>query len=235
MKHISVQKFGMENVLDTEKPLISIFYVGSSAKFSDQYINILESLISDLRVFRLSDFESLESVTNSIGAATLVMLDEKWVDDLLNDPSVLERFSNSCVAIAYSQKDLVSQLFACREASPHTARLSFFPLSSQFEAGLAILRLMLCEQQYLPAELVELKAPSLPFDVSFDVAKSTLTRREWEILSLVSSGRQNKIIAHELELSEHTVKLHLHHVLSKLKVKNRTEASAWFHANGASV
>ncbi len=52
------------------------------------------------------------------------------------------------------------------------------------------------------------------------------------MLELVSHGLQNKTIAAELSLSEHTVKLHMHHIIGKLGVRNRTEATVWFMENG---
>ncbi len=63
---------------------------------------------------------------------------------------------------------------------------------------------------------------------------SGLTARECEVLQLVSLGCQNKIIASELKLSENTVKIHLHNIIRKLAVKNRTQAAALYlvDANG---
>ncbi|MFN7025897.1 MAG: response regulator transcription factor [Pseudorhizobium sp.] len=55
---------------------------------------------------------------------------------------------------------------------------------------------------------------------------SRLTSREHEILAHVARGRQNKNIAAVLGLSEHTVKIHIHNVITKLRVHNRTEAAA---------
>ena len=53
-----------------------------------------------------------------------------------------------------------------------------------------------------------------------------LTAREAEGLQLVASGSSNREIAHQLFISEPTVKVHLRHVYEKLGVRNRAEASA---------
>jgi DNA-binding NarL/FixJ family response regulator len=57
-----------------------------------------------------------------------------------------------------------------------------------------------------------------------------LSNREAEVLELMSDGYQNKIIAAKMELSEHTVKVHVHNIIRKLKVHNRTQAAAVFRS-----
>lgn len=52
----------------------------------------------------------------------------------------------------------------------------------------------------------------------------TLSRRETEVLKLVSAGHSNPSIAAQLFLSEATVKTHLLHVFEKLEVSDRTRA-----------
>ncbi|BCG69700.1 DNA-binding response regulator [Mesorhizobium sp. 113-1-2] len=52
-----------------------------------------------------------------------------------------------------------------------------------------------------------------------------LTERQTEILRLVAEGLSNKEVALRLELQEKTVKHHMTGVLSKLHVRNRTEAA----------
>ena len=49
-----------------------------------------------------------------------------------------------------------------------------------------------------------------------------LTNREWQIVLMVRTGLSNKSIARRLNLSEGTVKVHLHNIYTKLGVKNRT-------------
>jgi len=52
-----------------------------------------------------------------------------------------------------------------------------------------------------------------------------ITRRQRQVLALLGEGSTNKEIAMELDIAEATVKLHVHHILRALGVKNRTEAA----------
>jgi DNA-binding NarL/FixJ family response regulator len=51
-----------------------------------------------------------------------------------------------------------------------------------------------------------------------------LTPRQQEVLSLLCNGESNKRIALNLDLSEHTVKLHVRAILQTLNAENRTQA-----------
>ena len=51
---------------------------------------------------------------------------------------------------------------------------------------------------------------------------NSLTRREREIVLALAEGLSNKEVGRRLNLSEGTVKVHLHNIYSKLGVKNRT-------------
>ena len=50
-----------------------------------------------------------------------------------------------------------------------------------------------------------------------------LTKREEDVVRLLGDGLQNREIAHELNLSEHTVKNYLFHIFDKLGVSSRVE------------
>ena len=52
----------------------------------------------------------------------------------------------------------------------------------------------------------------------------SLTTREQDVLALVADGRSNREVAHQLAISEHTVKFHLASIFGKLGVSTRTEA-----------
>jgi DNA-binding CsgD family transcriptional regulator len=56
-------------------------------------------------------------------------------------------------------------------------------------------------------------------------AIETLTRREREILGLLTEGLRNREIARRLFISEVTVKVHVRHILEKTGTRSRTEAA----------
>lgn len=55
---------------------------------------------------------------------------------------------------------------------------------------------------------------------------STLTRREQEILALIAAGKTDREIAEMLYITPGTVRVHVHSILQKLGVRDRTQAAA---------
>ncbi|MEH2516348.1 VCBS repeat-containing protein [Bradyrhizobium sp. AZCC 1610] len=55
---------------------------------------------------------------------------------------------------------------------------------------------------------------------------AVLTDREREIMRLVSEGLSNKAVARRLNVSQGTIKVHLHHIYQKLEINNRTVLAA---------
>lgn len=54
-----------------------------------------------------------------------------------------------------------------------------------------------------------------------------LTPRECDILKLIAQGLPNKMIARKLMITESKVKVHVKHLLKKMKLKSRVEAAVW--------
>jgi len=54
--------------------------------------------------------------------------------------------------------------------------------------------------------------------------KHCLTSRQAVVLSHLQQGKANKIIAHELSMSESTVKVHVRNIMRKMGATNRTQA-----------
>lgn len=58
-----------------------------------------------------------------------------------------------------------------------------------------------------------------------DTPTNLLTQREQEILALIAAGRTNQEIAQLLHIATGTVRVHVHAILQKLEVRDRTQAA----------
>jgi PAS domain S-box-containing protein len=71
--------------------------------------------------------------------------------------------------------------------------------------------------------------PSVPANGG---APSGLTKRETEILRLMATGANTKVLAEHLNLSPATVRNHAQNIFAKLDVHSRLEAVAWANRHG---
>jgi two-component system nitrate/nitrite response regulator NarL len=55
----------------------------------------------------------------------------------------------------------------------------------------------------------------------------SLTPRERDILKLIADGLSNKMIGRTLDISDGTVKVHVKHLLKKLRLRSRVEVAVW--------
>jgi DNA-binding NarL/FixJ family response regulator len=65
-----------------------------------------------------------------------------------------------------------------------------------------------------------------------DVAPTSLSERETQVLRLIARGKANKEIAAELTIGEKTVKTHVSSILNKLGVQSRTQAAIYAAQSG---
>ena len=95
----------------------------------------------------------------------------------------------------------------------------FIPKTTPADVTLSALRLVLSGGTYLPPQLIQ----QTLIETS-EVDKNLLTPRQVEVLKLLQKGVQNKNIAHQLDLSPSTVKVHIRRIFTTLGARNRTEA-----------
>jgi DNA-binding NarL/FixJ family response regulator len=225
----------------TAKGWETILLVGSPLDFPDCLIRLLVAEIDHLvpiRVARPSDVTE-----DMLGRARLVIVDQSFAEALraMEPPPARER-----VVVAFRDERRARRLLAERDdAAPWT---SLLPMKAEAAVWLGLVRLVLSGMRFVPPELLAdgedaasetlLPEPAqrAPAGAEARGARSIrrLTARETEVLSLVAAGCMNKQIAARLALSEHTVKLHLHHAMAKLGARNRTDAAMRYAAHCAS-
>jgi DNA-binding NarL/FixJ family response regulator len=60
----------------------------------------------------------------------------------------------------------------------------------------------------------------------------SLTPRELEVARMIAAGLPSKAVASQLDISEGTAKLHLHHVYEKLKLSGRVALVHYMQSHG---
>jgi DNA-binding NarL/FixJ family response regulator len=198
---------------------------------------VLGCLSSWLRTFR-REFEvmSVVDAENSLTASEIAragavivgssvpMLSDAWLERQvrwLRD----SRADMPIVAIAEPVSAVTAEAMVLR------LRLQgYIPTSSTMKVAAAALRLVLAGGAYLPCQPEGDRPPpevSLEPMTPADEIKhcSTLTSRERAVLGLLQRGMANKSIAYHLNMSKSTVKVHVHNIMAKLNVHNRTEAA----------
>jgi DNA-binding NarL/FixJ family response regulator len=64
------------------------------------------------------------------------------------------------------------------------------------------------------------------------VGETKLSKRQKQLIIMLDRGLSNRDIAAELEISEHTVKVHLWRLFRRLDVKSRTQTLHFARMNG---
>jgi DNA-binding NarL/FixJ family response regulator len=119
--------------------------------------------------------------------------------------------------------------------NPHRARLilgagarGFLPASLSLKVMMGALDLVLAGGIYVPSSLIEPtpeRAVAAPECGVGGESANGLTRRQRDVLGLISKGKSNKLIADALTMSESTVKAHVKQIIKRLRVANRTQAA----------
>ena len=217
----------------------SIYYIGASEKFPKELEGVIEREIDDGRFVRISQkIDLYRSERGGEFSKRLFLIDEGFSAERKESVACLRRNfpeANLCMLI----NDDLSFPAIISEYFQEGLIKSVLPMNLRIDLWLGAIRLMLNGGHYLPADAIKYMgferpagaAPALQLRKPHGRTKnqfSKLTKRETEVLCLISEGYQNKNIANKLSLSEHTIKLHIHHIISKLGVSNRTEAAAIF-------
>lgn len=214
--------------------------------FSDRLLRTLKFEFQDIEVLRLRDLQELDTLDDRLKLAVkLIVFDEVTMGTYLSSDGRLDpMYRDVGKVLAYAAPQIARNFNRSVQNADSDVELGFLPMNAPLDAWLAMLRLLILGQAFMPADLLDDTSPremdkDSPKSPSFDLdaSKSTtgslrpvtnLTERESQVLKLVASGLSNKVVAHQLNLSEHTVKLHLHRIFSKIGVRNRAGATNWF-------
>jgi DNA-binding NarL/FixJ family response regulator len=170
----------------------------------------------------------LPSLCAALGEAApeIVLLNMSTRDNL----TLIRRVRDTCpeakVIVVGISEDDESEIVACAEAG-----VAGYHLRAESLDDLLTLLSKVANGEFLCTPKVSAillrRLSTLAAERRTEVKELVLTAREIQILRLIEAGRSNQEIADDLYIALHTVKNHVHSVLSKLGVSTRAEAAAY--------
>ena len=201
-------------------------------------IIVLESrlLIRDLLARSLSragGFEVLATATvedcielTGTRDADVVLIGLSSNPDGIDSQQILQRATQGLKApiIVLCEGEKPHQVVSALQAGAR----GYVPTSMSLDLVIGAIRLVQAGGQFVPASCLaglpdaksEAPVSCLPPHLS-----GMFTARQTAVIAALRQGKQNKIIAHELNMRESTVKVHVRNIMQKLKATNRTEVA----------
>lgn len=193
-----------------------------------QGLHALLSLEADIRIVAEASHgrEALASIQQALttpDAVDVVLMDIRMpvMDGVATSREIHQRFPAIKVLVltTFDDDDLVQQAI---QAGAAGYLLKDTPAAELAQAIRAVDR---GYSQFGPGILQKLQPLSPPPAPEIPPGFHDLTPREREVLALIGQGASNREIAQALYLSEGTVKNHVTHILSRLNLRDRTQAA----------
>jgi two-component system, NarL family, nitrate/nitrite response regulator NarL len=164
-----------------------------------------------------SCIEALRNFAPDIAILDVSMPDVTFLDIL----SVVNSEILSTRLVVFTASDQELELLMAAAADGY----SVIPKDVTPEVLVRSLRQVMAGQRLLPMPSLQPAASREQSAVAVN-ALAALTDREQQIMRLVSVGLSNKEIGRRLNITDGTIKVHLHHIFQKLEISNRTVLAA---------
>lgn len=186
---------------------MSIFVIDDHPLMREAIGGLIRRLRPSAKVVEIERISNMAKILAEHGDAELVCLDLKMPDT--NGVSAVRE-------IRQLMPDTVIVVVSASSASDYAELTREVGADAYVEKSAGAQEIGRVLREYLTNEVDDGSAPIVP---------TKLSKRQKQLLLLLDRGLSNRDIATELEISEHTVKVHLWRLFRRLNVKSRSQAS----------
>jgi DNA-binding NarL/FixJ family response regulator len=241
-------------ISDTERRL-PIDSISPAAKKNELFASSRDKSVSThadlgnaekLRTFAIIEKRPFmrECLSRSLSSCSTICIETfSSVAELLASPKTSEASLVILSVVRLSETEARQELVSLFKAMPHLPTIvlaheedmtgaleaigygakGYIPASLGFDIAIEAMRFVNAGGTYIPAEcLMAARQAPAPQPQS---PTGAITNRELAVIQALRQGKPNKIIAYELNMCESTVKVHVRHLMKKLRAKNRTEVA----------
>jgi DNA-binding NarL/FixJ family response regulator len=163
---------------------------------------------------RREDYAPLSAILLNIGGKRV---EDQAVSDQIR--SLASRFTMTPVIILADSEDF-TQIVSALDLGAK----GYIPTSVDIGVCMEVISLSVAGGVFVPASvLFSMRHLLKPNNPTTRPLIGVFTDRQAEVVEALRRGKANKIIAHELNLRESTVKVHVRNIMKKVKATNRTE------------
>ena len=146
----------------------------------------------------------------------------RTLENCLDDLQMLRKAAPDTPVIVVSSEDNPDSVNDAMELGVN----GYVCTNLHIEAMMRIIRLVQAGDRYVPASSFQALMRRPASNAENKVEQSSyLSQREMLVAKALRRGTPNKVIAYELNMCESTVKVHVRHIMKKLKAKNRTQVA----------
>ncbi len=208
-----------DKALDTtKKPGIVVIH--SRTFFRDCFVRCLEISYRSHEIVAFTNIGTWRgsAAEAAVNPSIIVFFVDSTDASSSNDLQFLESMAAETPVVIVSDIDDVNYVVRALKGGAR----GYIPTSLSFNVAVEAVRLVEAGGTFVPVS-------SLVMDRNKQqMAAKTgdlLTERQMMVVEALCQGMANKQIAYELGMSEHTVKVHLRHIMRKLRARNRTEVA----------
>jgi DNA-binding NarL/FixJ family response regulator len=195
--------------------------------FRDAISAVITTGLASSRLLEAASLAQALALAEENQEVDLLLLDLSLPDaeGLSGLQTLRQRFPGLAVAIVSAQQERRLVLDAITMGA-----VGYIPKSTPRQTLLAAIGQILEGQVYLPPDIMRpspnmLPEPAVPSpDTLLRQRLACLTAKQLDVLSCMTTGISNKLIARELNIAETTVKTHVSAILRKLDAASRVQA-----------
>ena len=200
--------------------------INNSSIYKDGLKLNLSKFFSSMKFLEAESYKDAFNILEREKDVNLVLIDSDMPDlewkEGMNQIMKAAPMTRIAILAGLADKDDIRYAF-------NAGAVAFIPKNYSIKIMVSTLRLLLDGGTYFPmadnTESNNKENISIAATKSFKTSRSnTLTVKQREVLSNLGEGFSNKQIAHLMNVSEATVKLHMNSLLRALNVTNRTSA-----------
>ena len=209
---------------DSDLGALRIAWIDSYALTRDCILRAILELQPTLKV---SPFISVAEFvrTGNDGFDLIIFYSHASYDVCLQEIAAIRQALEAAPLIMLSDLEDSHQLNTIRGALRAGANGFISTRSTGLAMTLSAIRFVQAGGTFAPLEMLLSDASAPPAGQPAAASPYRLTTRQKAVLAQLQQGKANKIIAHELGMSESTAKVHIRNIMRKMGATNRTQAA----------